>query len=77
MESGSKETSQKPSTEQEKNVFEQVRQQEAKEEDSSDLKSPMNAKVTGAFGGVKLNTESEKNISNDLSGKGFSSVSVS
>ena len=37
----------------------------------------MNAKVTGAFGGVKLNTESEKNISNDLSGKGFSSVSVS
>ena len=35
----------------------------------------MNAKVTGAFGGVKLNTESGKNISNDLSAKGLSSVS--
>ena len=76
MGSASKETSQKPSTDQEQNVFVQVRQQEAtEEEDSSDVKSPLNAKITGAFGGVKLNTESEKNISNGLTNNSLSQVS--
>ena len=36
----------------------------------------MNAGATGAFASVKLNTESEKNISNDVSAKDFSKASV-
>ena len=51
-------------SDEQKQVFVQVHQQE-EADDSSDIKSPL----TGGFASVKLNTESEKNISNDLSAK--------